>query len=309
MRVRLGSRGSPLALWQTEHVAQRLRDHFPSLHVDVVIIKTSGDKILDVPLARIGDRGLFVKEIEQALLANEIDAAVHSLKDLPTEVPAGLWVGAVLEREDPRDCVVSEKYPSLAAMPSGAVVGTSSLRRRAQLQAAYPALRFEDVRGNLQTRLAKLDSGHYDALILAVAGLKRLGFSERIRELIAPSVCLPAVGQGVLAVECRASDEATMRYLAPLEHADTRACITAERAFLRALEGGCQVPIGAHARWVSGALHLEGLVAALSGTPCLREVAEAVPDAAEALGQELAAALKARGADEILRDARLEFSH
>ncbi|MEB3284008.1 MAG: hydroxymethylbilane synthase [Candidatus Sericytochromatia bacterium] len=306
-RLRFGTRGSPLALWQTEHVCERLRETFPALSIETVVIKTSGDKILDVPLARIGDRGLFVKEIEQALLANEIDVAVHSLKDLPTHTPPGLMIGAVMEREDPRDCLISERYACLAKMPPGAVVGTSSLRRRAQLQRAYPALRFEDVRGNLQTRLAKLDNGHYDALILAVAGLKRLGFEGRIREIISPSICLPAVGQGVLAVECRAEDIAVLDYLAPLENAATRACVTAERSFLSSLEGGCQVPIGAHARLEGDVIHLEGLVAALAGNPCLRDRARAPAASAVVLGETLAHTMKVHGAEKILQDARDEF--
>ncbi len=303
--LRLGSRGSALALWQTEHVADALKRAHPGLRTEVTIIRTQGDKILDVPLARIGDRGLFVKEIEEALLAGRIDAAVHSLKDLPTAQPDGLLIAAVLERVDPRDCLVSPRYGSLEELPDGAVVGTSSLRRKAQLKACRPGLHFKDVRGNLQTRLAKLDAGEYDALVLAAAGLDRLGLGEgRIRQRLAPEACLPAVGQGALAVECRAADDATRALLAHLEDAPTRACVTAERALLRALEGGCQVPIAAHARLIGDRLELAGLVAAIDGDPVIRTARSGDPADADALGRAAAEDLRDQGAEAILAAIR-----
>ena len=303
--LRLGSRGSALALWQTEHVAAALMQAHPGLRTEITIIKTQGDKILDVPLARIGDRGLFVKEIEEALLAGRIDAAVHSLKDLPTIQPAGLLIAAVMERADPRDCLVSPRFGSLAALPEGAVVGTSSLRRKAQLKARHPGLHFKDVRGNLQTRLAKLDAGEYDVLVLATAGLERLGIGvDRIRERLAPEDCLPAVGQGALAIECRADDAATRALLAPLEHGPTRTCVTAERALLRALEGGCQVPIAAHARLIGGQLVLKALVAAIEGDPIVQTSRAGDPAEADAIGRAAAEDLRAQGADAILAAIR-----
>lgn len=307
-RLRLGSRGSALALWQTEHVAAALRARDPELVIAIAIIKTSGDKILDVPLAKIGDRGLFVKEIEEALLAGRIDAAVHSLKDLPSTQPDGLVIAAVLTRADPRDALVSPTYGTLAALPQGAVVGTSSLRRKAQLKASLPHLTFKDVRGNVQTRLGKLDAGEYDALVLAAAGLDRLDLGHRIGERLTPAVSLPAVGQGALAVECRAADAATVALLAALEDAPTRCCVTAERALLRALEGGCQVPIAAHATLAGEILTLEALVAGLDGDPVIRTTHTGPEAAPEALGLAAAADLKARGADEILAAIR-EISH
>lgn len=302
--LRLGSRGSALALWQTEHVAAALQAAHPGLRTEIVIIKTQGDKILDVPLARIGDRGLFVKEIEEALLDGRVDAAVHSLKDLPTVQPDGLVIAAVGERADARDVLVSPRFGSLAELPDGAVVGTSSLRRKAQLKAAHPGLHFKDVRGNLQTRLGKLDAGEYDALVLAAAGLDRLGLGDRVRERLAPEASLPAVGQGALAIECRAADDATRGLLASLEHAETRACVTAERALLRALEGGCQVPIAAHARLVAGELVVHGLVAAIDGDPVLRAERRGAPADADAIGRALAEDLRGMGADAVLAAIR-----
>lgn len=302
--IKVGSRGSQLALWQTEHIVERLQALHPGLQCEIVIIKTQGDKILDVPLARIGDRGLFVKEIEEALFSREIDLAVHSLKDLPTQQPEGLTIAAVTERADPRDCLVSLKYPSLAALPANAVVGTSSLRRKAQLKAVYPGWIFKDVRGNLQTRLAKLDRGDYDALILATAGLSRLGLDARIVEFLTPDTCLPAVGQGALAVETRADDAEVLALLAPLEDAATRACVMAERSLLRELEGGCQVPIGANAVLTGDTLSLRGVVASLEGDRVLRVALEGPASEAEALGRRAAAELVAQGTDEILAAIR-----
>lgn len=302
--LRVGSRGSALALWQTEHVIARLKALHPGLECELVIIKTQGDKILDVPLARIGDRGLFVKEIEEALFDGRIDFAVHSLKDLPTEQPEGLAIAVISERADARDCMVSSRYRSLAELPPDAVVGTSSLRRKAQLRARYPHWRFKDVRGNLQTRLEKLDRGEYDALILAVAGLERLGLGERIAERLAPETSLPAVGQGALAVECRADDARTRALLAPLDHADTRACVLAERSLLRELEGGCQVPIGAHATLQEGQIVLDAIVASLDGDQILHSRVSGPLDAPEPLGRQAASELLAQGVEPILQAIR-----
>lgn len=302
--VKVGSRGSALALWQTEFVMGKLKEAFPDATFELVIIKTQGDKILDVPLARIGDRGLFVKEIEEAMIDGRIDIAVHSLKDLPTAQPDGLTIGAVGSRVDPRDCLVSSKYASLAEIPDGAVIGTSSLRRKAQLKAVNGTWEFKDVRGNLQTRLEKLDRGEYDALVLATAGLARLGLDRRITERLATAVCLPAVGQGALAVECRANDQATLEMLQVLEDAGTRACVTAERTLLAELEGGCQVPIGAHAVLEGGTLKLEAMVASLEGDRQLRVTVDGPMADAEALGRRAAEELLAQGTEEILAAIR-----
>lgn len=302
--IKVGSRGSALALWQTEHVIGRLQAAHPGVGFEIVIIKTQGDKILDVPLARIGDRGLFVKEIEEALLDGRIDFAVHSLKDLPTEQPQGLMIGAISERVDPRDCLVSPRYRSLAEVPDGAVIGTSSLRRKAQLKAVNPTWEFKDVRGNLQTRLGKLDAGDYDALVLATAGLTRLGMGDRVAEPLDPAICLPAVGQGALAIECRSNDPETLALLATIEDGPTRACVTAERTLLAELEGGCQVPIGAHATLDGESLTLEAMVASLEGDRQLRVTVKGAPADAVALGREAAQELLDQGTDEILAAIR-----
>jgi hydroxymethylbilane synthase len=300
----VGTRGSQLALWQADHVAAALQAAVPDLVLGREIIKTQGDKILDVPLARIGDRGLFVKEIEEALLAGRIDLAVHSLKDLPTAQPEKLTIACVMARVDARDCLVSPKYGSLAALPTDAVVGTSSLRRKAQLKARFPGWRFKDVRGNLQTRLEKLDRGEYDALILACAGLDRLGLGDRIAERLPFELCLPAVGQGALAVETREDDAELLGWLARLEDPVTRACITAERALLRELEGGCQVPIGAQATVEGTTLRLEGVVASLDGERVLRASAEGPAADAVDVGRRVAGELLRRGGDAILAQIR-----
>lgn len=302
--VRVGSRGSALALWQTEHVMARLKEAHADIEFELIIIKTQGDKILDVPLARIGDRGLFVKEIEEALIDGRIDFAVHSLKDLPTAQPEGLVIGAVSARADARDCMVSNKYKSLAEVPDGAVVGTSSLRRKAQLKALNGTWEFKDVRGNLQTRLGKLDNGEYDVLVLAAAGLQRLGLNDRIADFIAPSVSLPAVGQGALAVECRANDADTLQLLQTLEDAGTRACVTAERTLLSELEGGCQVPIGAHAVLEGDQLKLEAMVASVEGDRQLRVVFDGPMSDPISLGRRAAEELVSQGSDEILSAIR-----
>lgn len=298
--LRLGTRKSALALWQAEYVRAALLARHPSLTVELVKITTEGDRILDRPLAAVGGKGLFIKELEQALFDRRIDLAVHSMKDLTVSLPEGLHIAAVCEREDPRDAFVSGRYASLTALPSGSRVGTSSLRRQCQLRALYPQLEVVTLRGNVNTRLAKLDAGEYDALLLAVAGLKRLGFGERIREALPIAVSLPAVGQGAVCIECRSDDAETNRLLAALDHAPTRTCVAAERALNAALEGGCQVPIAGYAALDGAALHLRALVGAPDGTRIVRGERRGAAVDATAIGADLAQELLARGAKEIL---------
>jgi hydroxymethylbilane synthase len=288
----IASRGSQLALWQARWVSSQLSAAGQECRIE--IIKTTGDKITDVPLAKVGTKGLFTKEIEEALLDGRAHLAVHSLKDLPTELPEGLVLAAVPEREDPRDAMVGKK---LADLPLGAKVGTSSLRRAAQLRRLRPDLQVESVRGNLDTRLRKLDAGQYDAILLAAAGLKRLGWGDRIAEILAPEQMCPAVGQGALAIETRAGFEG----VAMLDHADTHTAVMAERAVLRALGGGCQVPIGAYATVSQGRVQLLAIVAAPDGTQVIRAEAEGPAAQASQLGARLAADLLARGARQILQ--------
>ncbi|MDT5269087.1 MAG: hydroxymethylbilane synthase [Acidobacteriota bacterium] len=303
----IGSRGSKLALWQSEWVKARLEALDPEVKVRIEIIKTLGDVKLDVPLSVIGGQGAFTKELEVALLDRRVDVAVHSLKDLPTVTPEGLSITATPEREDPRDALVlragsAAQANSLKGLAEGAVVGTSSLRRIAQLKHLRPDIQIKDLRGNVDTRLRKLDEGEYDALILASAGLRRLGFDERISAAIEPSEMLPAVGQGSLGIETRSDDAETNALVVRLDDPQTRAAVLAERALLRALGGGCQVPIAAHATVEGGRLKLDGLVATLDGTQVLRDRFEG--DAADAarVGEELAARLLERGAGELLKD-------
>jgi len=303
----IGSRGSKLALWQSEWVRARLGEMRPDADVRIEIFKTSGDVMLDVPLAVIGGKGVFTKELEEALLDGRIDLAVHSLKDLPTILPEGLHVAAVTEREDPRDALVlradaDEKFGTLRDLPEGATVGTSSLRRTAQLKHLRPDVQVRDLRGNVDTRLRKLDSGDYDAVILAAAGLRRLGFAGRISAAVAVGEMLPAVGQGALGLETRAGDEETNEVVRLLEHEPTRAACTAERALLRALGGGCQVPIAAHATHADGRLRLEALVASVGGERVIRDTLDGRPDEAERVGGKLAAILLERGADALLAE-------
>jgi hydroxymethylbilane synthase len=287
----IASRGSQLALWQARWVAAQLTEAGQPCRIE--IIKTTGDKITDVPLSKVGGKGLFTKEIEEALLDGRADLAVHSLKDLPTELPEGLVLAAVPPREDPRDAIVGRP---LAELPQGAKVGTSSLRRAAQLRQLRPDLVVESVRGNLDTRLRKLDEGQYAAILLAAAGLKRLGWADRIAELLDPAAMCPAVGQGALAIETRAGSDVA----APLDHAATHTAILAERALLCALGGGCQVPIGAHATVTSGRVSLLAIVAAPDGSQIIRASAEGPATDATALGRSVAQELLARGAREIL---------
>lgn len=300
----IGTRQSKLALWQANYIADELRKCYPDCTVELVKIVTSGDRILDVPLAKIGGKGLFTKEIEQDMLDQKIDLAVHSLKDMPTELPDGLTLAAITKRAHPGDAFVSNKYPSLAALPAGAVIGTSSLRRRAQLLRARPDLNIVDLRGNLDTRLAKLDRGEVDAIVLAVAGLVRLGWSDRVTEILSPEDCLPAVGQGALAIEARANDEETLTMLSVLNDAETRTAVTAERAFLAVLGGGCQVPVGVHAVLeADGAtVALEAIIASLDGKRIVRGREQAPAQAAAALGVKLANRLLAEGGAPILQE-------
>ncbi len=304
--LRIATRGSPLALWQAEHVQARLEALHPDLSVSLLTMKTRGDKLLDAPLAKVGGKGLFVKELEAGLLDGSADLAVHSLKDVPVHFPDGLELALVMEREDPRDAFVSNTFESLAAMPAGSLVGTSSLRRQTQIRERYPELRVDWLRGNVNTRLAKLDAGDYDAIILAASGLKRLGFGDRIRAEIEPEECLPAIGQGVLGIEIRSDDEQLREWIAPLADADTTIRITAERALNHTLNGGCQVPIAGYAVLEGDQLHLRGLVGEPDGSNTLRAEIRGPAANAHALGVELAEQLLAQGADKIL--ARLHES-
>ncbi len=298
--LRLGTRKSPLALWQAEHIRARLLALHPGIEIELVKLTTQGDKLLDAPLAKVGGKGLFVKELEQGLLEGRIDFAVHSTKDLTVTLPAGLHLAAICEREDPRDAFVSNHYESLAALPAGARVGTSSLRRQCQLHARHPQLEVVTLRGNVNSRLAKLDGEAFDAILLAAAGLKRLGFGERIRALLAPEEILPAVGQGALAIEARADDGRVNDLLAPLNHAPTETCVRAERALNAGLQGGCQVPIAGFAELSGQRLRLRALVGSPDGGRIIRGETTGAPAAAEELGTTLANELLARGARAIL---------
>jgi hydroxymethylbilane synthase len=298
--LRLGTRKSPLALWQAEHVRARLLATHPGLSVELVRITTEGDRILDRSLARVGGKGLFIKELEQALLEGRIDLAVHSLKDMTVSLPPGLHLAAILEREDPRDAFVSGRFANLRELPAGSRLGTASLRRQCQIRAAFPALQVSMLRGNVNTRLAKLDAGEFDAILLATAGMKRLGFEARIRARLEPEECLPAVGQGAVCVECRSDDAATNARLAALDHAPTRTCVSAERALNAGLEGGCQVPIGGYAVLEGETLYLRGLVGDPDGSRVIRGEIRGPAAEAGRLGGELATDLLARGARAIL---------
>jgi hydroxymethylbilane synthase len=300
--LRIATRKSPLALWQANYVKQQLELHHPGLVVTLVPMSTQGDKILDTPLAKIGGKGLFVKELEIAMLEHRADIAVHSMKDVPVDFPEGLGLAVICERDDPHDAFVSPHYDSVADLPIGAVVGTSSLRRQCQLRAQRPDLRIHDLRGNVNSRLAKLDAGEYDAIILAAAGLRRLEKADRIRSLLSPESSLPANGQGAVGIECRLDDSHTLALLAPLEHAATRYCVMAERAMNRKLQGGCQVPIGAYAMLENDQLWLRGLVGAIDGQQIIRGEVSGPTAQAEKLGETLAEQLLAQGADDILRE-------
>ena len=299
----IASRESRLAMWQAEHVRAALQQYYPSCDVSILGMTTRGDQILDKSLSKVGGKGLFVKELEVAMAEGRADLAVHSLKDVPMELPAGFALTAVMEREDPRDALVSSNFASLDEMPPGTVVGTSSLRREAALRTRYPHLVIKPLRGNLDTRLRKLDAGDFGAIILAAAGLKRLGLGERIRALIEPEASLPAAGQGALGIEIRSDRPELAAWLAPLNHTPTLLAVSAERAVSRRLGGSCQVPLGAHARWRGDALQLDAFVALPDGSRDVRaHAALAVDtlDAAEQLGAAVAGDLLARGAEDVL---------
>lgn len=298
--VRIATRKSALALWQANFVKAELEAAHPGLQVELVPMSTQGDKILDTPLAKIGGKGLFVKELETAMLEGRADIAVHSMKDVPVDFPEGLMLHTICQREDPRDAFVSNTYKQLADLPQGAVVGTSSLRRQCQIKAMRPDLQISDLRGNVNTRLAKLDAGEFDAIILASAGLIRLGFEARIASFLDVGTSLPANGQGAVGIECRSDDLVMQQLLAPLEHQETRICVLAERAMNRKLQGGCQVPIGAFAVLQQNELWLRGLVGQLDGSEILRSEIRGSAEQAEQLGMQLAEQLLALGADRIL---------
>ncbi len=302
--IRIATRKSQLALWQAEFVAARLREAHPGLAVSLVTMVSKGDRILDAPLAKVGGKGLFIKELEESILRGEADIAVHSMKDVPVEeeIPAELHVPVICEREDPRDAFVSNQVKSFAGLPQGAVVGTSSLRRQAQILAARPDLRINFLRGNVNTRLAKLDAGEYDAIILAAAGLKRLAFEERISEILDTRLSLPAVGQGAVGIECRRGDSRVNELIAPLNHRETELRVRAERAMNRRLQGGCQVPIGGYAELEHGVILLRGLVGRPDGSEVVRGDISGRPEEGEELGAVLAEELLTRGAGEILRE-------
>ncbi len=298
--VRIATRKSPLALWQAEHVARRLESLHPGLQVELVKMVTRGDQILDAPLAKVGGKGLFVKELEHGLLAGDADMAVHSMKDVPADFPEGLYLPVILEREDPRDALVSLKFPSLDALPADARIGTSSLRRQAQIRQRLPHARITALRGNVGTRLEKLETEGLDAIILAAAGLKRLGLGHRMTEALGTTVSLPAVGQGAIGIECRVGDCVIEDLIRPLHHRDTADCVFAERAFNARLDGGCQVPIAGHAELRPEGLLLTGIVADPEGGSFVMDQIQGDRAEAVELGRRLAEQLLAAGADRIL---------
>ena len=301
--VRVATRKSPLAIWQAEHVADRLRAAFPGLLVTLLPMSTRGDKLLDAPLAKVGGKGLFVKELEQSLLEGRADIAVHSMKDVPVDLPEALSIAAILEREDPHDAFVSRRYSRIEDLPQNAIVGTSSLRRQCQLKLLLPSCTWVNLRGNVNTRLGKLDSGDCDAIVLAVAGLQRLGMQQAITEVLSSDRCLPAIGQGALGVECRRGDTDTEVLLEALHDPRTAICVEAERALNARLQGGCQVPIAGHAVWECDSIRLRGLVAAIDSATVLRAERRGAPAQACALGVAVAEELLAKGAEQILRNA------
>lgn len=305
--LRIATRASPLALWQARHVAERLRAVHPGLAVELLPLRSRGDQLQQTPLTKLGGKGLFVKELETALLEKRADLAVHSMKDVPMEFPAGLELGAICEREDPRDALLSHHFSGLDALPPGSVVGTSSLRRECQLRALRPDLEVRFLRGNVNTRLQQLDRHRYDAIILAVAGLQRLGLAQRITECLPPETSLPAAGQGALGIELRSGDEYSAALIAPLNHEPSNVCVSAERALVRRLQGSCQVPIASFAEFDRQRrpreIHLRGLVGRADGSELCRAQGRARRQRAEELGVEVADALLAQGAGEILAAA------
>ena len=299
--LKIATRQSPLALWQANYVKDRLQQLYPDLTIELVPMVTKGDVILDSPLAKIGGKGLFVKELENALLTKEADIAVHSMKDVPMQFPEGLGLAVICKREDPRDAFVSNSYRTFAELPQGAVVGTSSLRRQCQLKALRPDLDIRSLRGNVGTRLSKLDNGDYDAIILASAGLIRLGLADRIASFIDVEQSLPAAGQGAVGIECRTDDMQVQALLAPLADAETTYCVRAERAMNNHLQGGCQVPIGGYAVLQQGQLYLRALVGDIDGSRIIRAEGKSAVENAEVLGVKIAEQLLAQGADKILQ--------
>ncbi len=299
--IRIATRKSPLALWQAEHVAKLLETTFPGLKAELVTMTTQGDKILDAPLAKIGGKGLFVKELEVGMLEGAADIAVHSMKDVPVEFPEGLQLTAILTREDPTDAFVSNRYCSISELPATARIGTSSLRRQCQIKALYPKAEILTLRGNVNTRLAKLDAGEYDAIILASAGLKRLGMGERIAQALDTKISLPAIGQGAIGIESRVGDNEVNSFLSQLHDEVTGLCVTAERAMNARLNGGCQVPIAGFAEIKGQVLYMRGLVGSPDGKVLYRSDSSGKPEEAEQIGKTIAEDLLAQGADQVLQ--------
>ena len=302
MKIRIATRKSPLALWQANFVKQQLMTIHQDLTVELIPMVTKGDVLLDSPLSKIGGKGLFVKQLEQAIIDNEADIAVHSIKDIPAQFPTGLTLATICQRDDVRDAFISNQYQCLDDLPDGAIIGTSSLRRQCQLRAKYPHLIIKDLRGNVGTRLAKLDNQEYDGIILAAVGLKRLGLQERIKQYIDTDLILPAVGQGAVGIETRINDETILQLLAPLDDKNSRICIQAERAMNQALQGGCQVPIACQSLLTNNLLTLNGLVGSLDGSTIIKVSITGAATEAESLGEKLAAKLLAKGADKILAE-------
>ncbi len=301
MKLIIGTRGSALALWQARHVASRITDANPGIVIDIITIKTQGDKILDAPLSKIGGKGLFTKEIEDALLDGVVDLAVHSMKDVPTELPEGLHIEAILEREDSRDVFISRNGHRLDQLGKGALIGTSSLRRRAFLMSRYPGLEVISIRGNVDTRIKKIETENLDGVMLAAAGVFRMGFSNKITEFLPFDVMLPAIGQGAIGIETRISDDHTNRIIKQLNHESTELCVKIERSFLNRMGGGCQVPMAAHCEWENGVVSVQAAVAHPDGAPMLRQTYRG-DNTSEQTGVMLAERLIGLGAGEILRD-------
>lgn len=305
--IKVGSRQSQLAIWQTKYVVEILKNKCPEYNFEIIPIKTKGDKILDVALAKIGDKGLFTKELEMAILSGRIDFAVHSMKDLPTVIPEGLMIAAMTRRHDPRDALISNKHRSFSELPQGAKIGTSSLRRKAQLLNKRPDLKLVDLRGNINTRLHKMDTENLDGIILASAGVERLGWQDKIAEKLDFSICLPAVGQGSIGIEIRSDNEEIYQIVRLTNDLDTEASILAERALLKSLEGGCQIPIGALAEIKDDKLSLQALVGSLNGEIIIRDSLTGDIKDSEKIGIELALKLKEKGANKILQEIRQEI--
>ncbi len=301
-KIKIATRRSPLAIWQAEYVKKELIRNHSDIEIQIVRIQTEGDRFLDAPLFDIGGKGLFIKELEEALLSKNADIAVHSMKDVIVELPKGLEISVIMKREDSRDVLISNQYNSIAEIPDNSTVGTSSLRRQSQLKQVNSNILFEGLRGNVETRIGKLDDGKYDAIILAAAGIIRLGLAERITEFISFSHVLPAVGQGAIGIECRTNDETTQQLIAPLNDKDTSLCVLTERAFSRRLNGGCQLPIASHAVIENNQIKVDGLVARLDGSKVIRLQKIGELEDADKIGSSLAEALLDNGADAILKD-------